>query len=122
MCRFKRFPDISAQYHGLCCKFAISGPLLVVSVEYRLAPEHRFPAAICDAHAGLLWCSTSDHPILSDCGAPGKRRIIVAGDSAGGNLAASLAILARDGLDGELQPAPEILLVHTLLIYPTVHV
>jgi len=64
---------------------------VVVSVEYRRAPEHPFPAAIDDAWAALLWAAGEAETL-------GARdaRLIVAGDSAGGNLAAALAVRARD--------------------------
>ncbi|GAB7006904.1 alpha/beta hydrolase [Nocardioides sp. AN3] len=65
--------------------------LVVVSVEYRLAPEFPYPAAIEDCYAGLAWVAESGSAIGVD-----RDRIILAGESGGGGLAASLAILARD--------------------------
>jgi acetyl esterase/lipase len=65
--------------------------LVVVSVDYRLAPEFPYPAAIDDCYAGLVWLVESATALGID-----QRRIILAGDSGGGGLAASLAILARD--------------------------
>lgn len=113
--------NYNAHYHALCRRFAQAGPFVVVSLEYRLAPENPFPAAVVDAHAGLTWCATSSHALLADCGAPGKRRLVVGGDSAGGNLSAVLCLLARDGLDGNMAPAPRIPIAHQLLVYPSVH-
>ena len=75
----------------------------VLSVDYRLAPEHRFPAAVEDGRAALRWAT--DH--AADLGAdPG--RVAVAGDSAGGNVAAVAAWQAS--LDGGPQPALQVLL------------
>ncbi|MFF7735804.1 alpha/beta hydrolase fold domain-containing protein [Streptomyces sp. NPDC007984] len=64
---------------------------VVVSVEYRLAPEHPHPAPVEDVYAGLLW--TADH--AAELGADSKR-IVIAGASAGGGLSAALALLTRD--------------------------
>ncbi len=63
----------------------------VVSVDYRRAPEHRFPAAAEDAHAALCW--SGGH--LDELGGD-PRALVVAGDSAGGNLAAAALLLARE--------------------------
>jgi acetyl esterase len=75
----------------VCRTLANRVPMLVVAVQYRLAPEHPFPAGLEDSADVLQWLST-------DAGLAGgdPYRIYVAGDSAGGNLAASLAVLARD--------------------------
>lgn len=64
---------------------------VVVSVEYRLAPENPYPAAVEDVYAGLLWTAEHAKEIGGD-----PDRIVIAGSSAGGGLTAALALLARD--------------------------
>lgn len=64
---------------------------VVVSVEYRLAPEHPHPAPVEDVYAGLVW--TAEHAAELDAD---PERIVIAGASAGGGLSAALALLARD--------------------------
>ncbi len=65
---------------------------IVVSVEYRLAPAHPFPAAVEDATASLAWVAAHATELGAD-----PDRLLVAGDSAGGNLAAVVALRAREG-------------------------
>ena len=91
----------------LCRRLANKARICVVAVDYRLAPEHRFPAAFVDSTAALQW--VSDNLAMLDV-APG--RIAIGGDSAGGNLAAVLALMGRDGT------APRTM--YQALIYPVV--
>jgi acetyl esterase/lipase len=65
--------------------------VVVVSVTYRLAPEHPFPAAVEDCYAGLLWTATHATDLGIDA-----RRLLIAGASAGGGLAAAVSLMARD--------------------------
>jgi acetyl esterase/lipase len=71
--------------------WAVANGAVVVSVEYRLAPEHPDPAPVEDCYAGLLW--THEH--AGEVGGAADR-IVIAGASAGGGLAAGVALLARD--------------------------
>lgn len=90
---------------AFCVHYADAAGVLVISVDYRLAPENRFPAAIEDAYAVLDWAAQFGSEIGVD-----PTRLSVGGSSAGGTLAAALPILARD------RGGPGLLL--QLLIYP----
>jgi acetyl esterase len=90
----------------VCRKLADEGQLVVISVDYRLAPEHKFPAAVDDAVAATTWLAGHAGQLGIDAS-----RLMVGGDSAGGNLAAVVAISARDN-----GPA----LAGQVLIYPAV--
>jgi acetyl esterase len=79
-------------HDGIARFLANHGCCLVVSVDYRLAPEHRFPAAIDDAWAATNWV----HQHAEDLGGDATR-LAVGGDSSGGNLAAVVALRARSG-------------------------
>jgi acetyl esterase/lipase len=115
-------PHARADWHHLCARISQKGGIAVASLEYRLAPEHPFPAGLEDAHAAMLWVANGDHASLAVCGQPGKRKVVIAGDSAGGNISAALALLARDGKNARLEPAPVVPLDHVVLVYPSMSV
>jgi acetyl esterase len=94
----------------LCRSLCRDVDAVVVSVDYRLAPEHPFPAAVEDAIAATRWVAEHVGRLGGD-----PRRLAVAGDSAGGNLAAVVAQAWRDGEAGDRPP-----LAAQLLIYPAV--
>jgi acetyl esterase len=89
----------------VCRKIANAASCAVISVDYRLAPEHKFPAAVDDAAAALHWIVDQADSLRID-----PNNVAVGGDSAGGNLAANMAHMARNG------EGPQI--VFQLLIYP----
>jgi acetyl esterase len=76
-------------HHGLCARLARHAGVLVVAVDYRLAPEHKFPAAVEDCFAAYRWLRTKGRDVGAD-----TARVAVAGDSAGGNLSAAVSQLA----------------------------
>ena len=94
-------------HDGTCRELAVASKAIVVSVDYRLAPEAIFPAAIEDCYAALLWISAQASTFGGD---PGQ--LAVAGDSAGGNLAATVALMNRD------RGGPR--LAMQLLVYPVI--
>jgi acetyl esterase len=94
-------------YDAVCRALSNAADCAVLSVGYRLAPEHAFPAAVEDAYAALEWADEYGDRINCD-----PTRIAVGGDSAGGNLAAAAALMSRD------RDGPEI--AHQLLVYPAV--
>jgi acetyl esterase len=94
---------------GVARSLANSSGALVAVVGYRLAPEHPFPAAIDDCYAAVRWVAGHAAEIGAD-----PARLAVGGDSAGGNLAAAVALRARDSAGGEGGPA----LAGQLLVYP----
>jgi acetyl esterase len=96
------------EFDTMARKLAERTSCAVVLVEYRLAPEHRYPTAVDDSYAALTW--VGEH--LADVAGRNDVPLIVAGDSAGGNLAAVMAQRARD------RSGPAIAL--QVLIYPVV--
>jgi acetyl esterase len=94
-----------ASHDGLCRRLCNQSGCIVVSVDYRLAPERKYPAAVDDCFAATQWVFAHAAEFGGD-----PQRIVVAGDSAGGNLAAVVALIARE------QGGPPI--AAQLLIYP----
>ncbi len=94
-------------YDNLCRLLANASGHAVVSVDYRLAPEHKYPAAADDAFAATRWIAAHAAELGIDA-----TRIAVAGDSAGGNLAAVVSLMARDAGGPHIS--------HQLLLYPVV--
>jgi acetyl esterase len=92
-------------FDGVCRFFASAAEVRVLAVDYRLAPEHPFPAPLEDAFATFEWAAKNADALGVD-----PKRIAVGGDSAGGNMAAVVSHMARDG--GGARPALQ------LLIYP----
>ena len=92
-------------YDPTCRALTNAAQCVVVSVEYRLAPEHKFPAAPEDCYAALQWVGANATAINGD-----SARIAIGGDSAGGNLTAVVAQMARDR--GGVRPT------YQLLVYP----
>jgi acetyl esterase len=100
--------------HDVACrKLAVEGQLIVISVDYRRAPEHKFPAAVEDAIAATAWIAAHARELGID-----PERLLVGGDSAGGNLAAVVALAARDGngpsISGQvlIYPATDFAMTH----------
>ena len=94
-------------HDGSCRRLSNAIGAVVVSVDYRLAPEHKYPAAADDAYAATVWVSEHATELGID-----PTRLVVAGDSAGGNLAAVAALMARD------RGGPPI--AFQLLVYPVI--
>jgi acetyl esterase len=102
------FVAYSIESHDqLCRELCAASGAAVLSTEYRLAPEHPYPAPVDDAHAALRWAHAHAHELGAD-----PNRLAVAGDSAGANLSVAVTLRARD------EGGPP--LAAQLLIYPAV--
>ncbi|MFD2556092.1 alpha/beta hydrolase [Sphingobacterium tabacisoli] len=95
----------AAQYDFMCFKLAIEVGMLIVSVDYRLAPEHPFPAGMLDGYDVLLWLSQYADQIGGN-----KNNMMIGGSSAGACIAASVTLWARD--------RSEVQIKHQYLLYP----
>lgn len=93
------------QYDLMCFRLALAVDLIIISVDYRLAPEHPFPAGMEDGYAALLWLSAYADQIGGN-----KAHILIGGSSAGATIAASITQLARD--------RKEVKIRHQYLLYP----
>lgn len=93
----------------LCRQLVNASDCIVISVDYRLAPEHRFPKGLEDCYAATQWVYNHVEKLHID-----RKRITVGGDSAGGNLAAAVTLLAKE------RSGPQIW--SQILIYPAVDV
>ena len=97
----------------VCRKLADEGQLIVISIDYRRAPENKFPAAVDDAIAATSWIAAHAKDFGIDAA-----RLLVGGDSAGGNLAAVVALAARDAngpaISGQvlIYPATDFAMAH----------
>jgi len=89
----------------LCRSLAVGANCMVLSVDYRLAPEYKFPAAPEDCYAALTWAASHGAALGGD-----PSRLAVGGESAGGNLSAAVALMARDRQGPTLR--------YQLLLYP----
>ncbi|MCS7144605.1 MAG: alpha/beta hydrolase [Archaeoglobaceae archaeon] len=94
-------------HDAICRRIARLSNATVVSVDYRLAPEHKFPSAVIDAYDALKWVWENGEKIEVD-----TERIFVGGDSAGGNLATVASIIARDNGENFIKGQ--------ILVYPVV--
>jgi acetyl esterase len=94
-------------HDAVCRHLCAESGAAVVAVDYRMAPEHRFPAAVDDAFAATKWVAANGGSLGIDAS-----RLAVGGDSAGGNLSAVVALLARDAKGPTLKLQ--------VLIYPAV--
>src|SRR6266481_1030227 len=92
-------------HDGLCARLAKHAGVLVVAIDYRLAPEHKFPAAVDDCLAAYRWLRAHAGELGGDAA-----RVGLAGDSAGGNLSAVVSQLSARA--GDVVPACQV------LIYP----
>jgi acetyl esterase len=90
---------------GVCRMLTNAARCVTVAVSYRLAPEHKFPAAVEDCYSGSAWVTAHAAELGGD-----PARVAVGGDSSGGNLAAAVTLLARR------RGGPRF--VHQLLVYP----
>ncbi|WP_019412638.1 alpha/beta hydrolase [Paenisporosarcina sp. TG20] len=93
-------------HDAICRELANLAACVVISVEYRLAPEHKFPSAVNDAYESLEWVASHAAELGID-----PDRIAVGGDSAGGNLATVACLIAKE------RNGPHV--VHQLLLYPS---
>jgi acetyl esterase len=110
---------VSTNTHHVFCERWASAGFFIASVDYRLAPEHKFPCGITDCYDALVWL-TSDRVKPHIPAHVDVSQLILAGDSAGGNFTAVLSSLVRDRLDVNLRPTNKldhVHIVHQVVIY-----
>jgi len=100
------------QYDALSRNFVTEGPYSLLSVDYRLAPEHTIPEGIDDCLSAVFWVRKNEEPYLQKYSDTTK--IILMGDSAGGYLAATVSQYLLDHY-------PEVKISHQILMYPSLH-
>ncbi|TVU09178.1 hypothetical protein EJB05_42624, partial [Eragrostis curvula] len=91
---------VSATYHNYLNPLAAAAGVIVVSVEYRLVPEHPLPAAYEDSWAALQWASSARDAWIAELG--DVARIFLAGDSAGGNIVHNILMTRASGIEGAI--------------------
>jgi len=96
--------------HSLCTSLVTALKVTVLNVDYRLAPEYPYPAPPDDCYAALKWAVNHTSQLKADLG----KGFIVCGASAGGNLAAVMAILARDDPSLKIKPTGQVLMIPEL--------
>lgn len=96
------------EYDNLCQEFCQQTPCMVVSVDYHLAPQHRFPKPLNDCYAATKWIAEHIQSLGGD-----PELLAIGGDSAGGNLAAAVTLIARDKSFPNIQCQ--------VLIYPAIN-
>lgn len=92
----------------VCQNICYQTPCIVVSVDYHLAPEYKFPKPLTDCYVATKWVSDHIHQFGGD-----NKRLAIGGDSAGGNLAAAVALMARDRLTPKIN--------YQVLIFPALN-
>jgi acetyl esterase len=97
----------------LCRSLCLQADIVVVSVDYRMGPEHKFPAAYDDTVAAFHWTVANADKLGID-----PTRIAIGGDSAGGNLSAAACLGLRDDTSAKIKPAFQLLIYPATIMWP----